>query len=77
MRYAILCYNSEAILGSWTKAETMHWWPSRRSLRRSSPPKGKLGPVVRLMPTTTATTVQKGTEPFIIDGKQDRASEIA
>ena len=28
----------------------------------------RLGPVARLMPTTAATTVRKGTEPLILDG---------
>jgi hypothetical protein len=29
---------------------------------------GRLGPVARLMPTTTATTLRKGEEPIILDG---------
>jgi hypothetical protein len=30
--------------------------------------KGKLGPAVRLMPTTAATTVRMGREPVVLDG---------
>src|SRR3546814_12343450 len=30
--------------------------------------KGRLGPVARLMPTTTATTVRPGHDPLVIDG---------
>jgi hypothetical protein len=30
--------------------------------------KGKLGPVARLMNTTTATTLRAGREPLVIDG---------
>jgi hypothetical protein len=29
---------------------------------------GRLGPVVRLMPTTAATTLRKGKETIVIDG---------
>ena len=29
---------------------------------------GKLGPVVRLMPTTTAMTVRSGDQPLMLDG---------
>jgi hypothetical protein len=29
---------------------------------------GRLGPVARLMPTTTATTLRAGREPLVIDG---------
>jgi hypothetical protein len=29
---------------------------------------GKLGPAVRLMPTTAATTVRMGREPVVLDG---------
>ena len=29
---------------------------------------GRLGPVARLMPTTAATTVRKGSEPLVLDG---------
>src|SRR3546814_2929215 len=30
--------------------------------------KGRLGPVARLMPTTTATTVRPGHDPLVVDG---------
>jgi hypothetical protein len=29
---------------------------------------GRLGPVLRLMPTTTATTLRKGDDPIVLDG---------
>jgi hypothetical protein len=68
MLYAILCYDSEEVVGAWS-AETESAVMGRldavqQKLRRD----GRLGPVARLMPTTTATTVRKGAEPLVLDG---------
>jgi hypothetical protein len=68
MRYAILCYDSEAIVGSWTKAQDDALMAKQAVVERKLAAEGKLGPVVRLMPTTAATTLRKGAEPLIIDG---------
>lgn len=68
MLYAILCYNTEAVVGAWTREQdakvmTEHW-----AIQQKLASVGKLGPVVRLMPTTTATTVRAGDPPMVIDG---------
>jgi hypothetical protein len=68
MRYAILCYDSEAAVGCWTKAEDDALMAKQAVVEQKLAAEGKLGPVVRLMPTTTATTLRKGAEPLIIDG---------
>jgi len=68
MLYAILCYNSEAVTGSWTKEEDDAVLAQRRIVTDKLAAKGKLGPVARLMPTTAATTVRAGREPLVIDG---------
>jgi hypothetical protein len=68
MLYAILCYNSEAVTNSWSKAEDDAVLARRALVTDKIAAKGKLGPVVRLMPTTAATTVRAGREPLVIDG---------
>ena len=68
MLYAILCYDSEDVVGAWTREEddaAMAWLAVvQEKLSRE----GRLGPVARLLPTTAATTVRKGAEPLVIDG---------
>jgi len=68
MLYAILCYNSEAVTGSWTKDEDDAVLAKRHRVTDRLAARGKLGPVARLMPTTAATTVRAGREPVVIDG---------
>jgi hypothetical protein len=68
MLYAILCYNSEAVTGAWSKAEDDAVLARRARVTDKLAAKGRLGPVVRLMPTTAATTVRAGREPLVIDG---------
>lgn len=68
MLYAILCYHSEAEVNSWTKEQDDAVLARRAVVTDRLAAKGKLGPVARLMPTTAATTVRTGREPFVIDG---------
>ena len=68
MLYAILCYNSESVVGSWTKEEDDAVLAKRALVTDKLAAKGKLGSVARLMPTTAATTVRAGREPVVIDG---------
>jgi hypothetical protein len=68
MLYAILCYNSEALVGAWTKQKDDAVMAEHHVVERKLAAQGKLGPVARLMPTTTATTLREGREPLIIDG---------
>ncbi len=68
MLYALLCCHDEAIVNSWTKEEDDAVLAKRALVTDKLAAKGKLGPAVRLMPTTTATTVRMGREPVILDG---------
>jgi hypothetical protein len=68
MLYAILCYDSEAVVGSWTKKEDDALMERLGAVHGKLAAQGKLGPVARLMPTTAATTLRKGREALVIDG---------
>jgi hypothetical protein len=68
MRYAILCYDAETAIASWTKAEDDALMTRLAAVERKLGAEGKLGPNVRLMPTTTATTLRKAAEPLVTDG---------
>ena len=68
MLYAMLCYNDEDVVWSWSKEEDD---AVMARLRRSSErlPAGKMGPSLRLLPTTAATTLRKDQDPpLVIDG---------
>jgi hypothetical protein len=69
MQYAILCYNDEKVVTAWTKEEDDAVLARLAVVHGKLARDGKLGPVVRLLPTTTATTVKKDREPaLVIDG---------
>lgn len=68
MRYAILCYNLESVVGAWSQAQDDAVMARHAVVERNLAAHGKLGPVARLMPTTTATTVRSGRETLVIDG---------
>lgn len=69
MQYAILCYHSEAVVGSWTKEEDEAVMTRLAVVKDKLVKNGKLGPVARLMPTTAATTLRNNREePLVIDG---------
>ena len=69
MLYAILCYNSEDVVGSWTKEEDDAVMAKLAVVQEKLAKQGRLGPVARLLPTTAATTLRKGSEPpLVIDG---------
>jgi hypothetical protein len=68
MLYAILCYDSEAVVGSWSKEQDAAVIAKLDVVSERLAREGRLGPVARLMPTTTATTLRKGKEAVVIDG---------
>jgi hypothetical protein len=71
MLYAILCYNDENSVFSWSKDEEESTMARLHAVEQKLADRGKLGPVARLMPTTAATTLRKGKakdEPLILDG---------
>lgn len=68
MLYAVLCYNLEAVIGSWSQEKDDAVMARHRAAAQKYAAAGKLGPVARLMPTTTAVTVRAGAQPLVIDG---------
>jgi hypothetical protein len=69
MLYAILCYNDEDVVCSWTKEEDDAVMAKLDVVHQKLAKQGKLGPAARLLPTTAATTVRKDREPpLVIDG---------
>jgi hypothetical protein len=68
MLYAIFCYNSEQVVSSWSEEKDKAVMAHHAGVLQKFAAQRKVGPVVRLMPTTTATTVRAGRQPIIIDG---------
>jgi hypothetical protein len=69
MLYAVLCYNSEDVVGSWSKETDDATMSRLKAVEDKYAAAGKLGPVARLLPTTAATTLRTGRgEALVIDG---------
>lgn len=69
MQYTILCYHDEKVVTSWTKAEDDAVLAKLAEVHEDLKAQGRLGPVVRLLPTSTATTLRKDREPpLVVDG---------
>ena len=68
MLYSILCYESEALAAGRTKQEDDAMMGRLRDVLVKFKSEGRLGPVARLMPTTTATHVRSGKDAGVIDG---------
>jgi hypothetical protein len=69
MLYSILCYHCEKAVGAWTPAQDAATMERLAIVQKKLAQQGKLGPVVRLMPTTAATTLRNDrTPPIVVDG---------
>ncbi|OJU28433.1 MAG: hypothetical protein BGN91_06585 [Nitrobacter sp. 62-13] len=68
MLYAILCYNNEDVVGSWSKEHDAAVMRKLAVVQDRLRKQGRLGPVARLLPTTAATTLRKENPPLIVDG---------
>ena len=69
MLYAILCYNDEDVVWSWSKQEDAAVMQRLGAVSARLTEAGKMGPSLRLLPTTSATTLRKTHEPpLVIDG---------
>lgn len=69
MLYALLCYNDEDVVWSWTKEQDDAVMAKINVVREKLIRENKLGPSLRLLPTTAATTMRKsGVDPLVIDG---------
>jgi len=76
MLYALLCYDSEDVVGSWTKEQDAAAIAKLDIVQEKLAKQGRLGPVARLLPTTSATTVRKGRETLVIDGPFAETKEL-
>jgi hypothetical protein len=69
MLYAIFCYNDEDVVFSWSKEQDDAVMAKLGVAHQKLARNGKLGPAVRLMPTSAATTIRKSQDPpLVIDG---------
>jgi hypothetical protein len=68
MLYALICYNSEAVVNAWGKEKDDAVMAQHVGTMRKIAAKGKLGPVARLMSTSTATTLRPGRQTMVLDG---------
>ncbi len=78
MKYALLCYNSEEIVGSWSKQEDDAVMAKLTAVNDRLIRQNKMGPVARLMPTRAARTLRKEGKgrrleagdrpPMVVDG---------
>ncbi len=68
MLYAILCYDREDVVGSWTQEQDDAAIAKLMVVQEELARQGRLGPVARLAPTTTATTLRKGKDTMVVDG---------
>ena len=68
-QFAILCYHAESVVCAWSKEEDDAVMTKLLVVQDKLVKAGKLGPVARLMPTTTATTLRKDRTPaLVVDG---------
>ncbi len=74
MLYAILCYNDEAAVFSWTKEEDDAVMGRLNVVHEKWERAGKLKPSLRLLPTSAATTLRKK-DNEILDGPYAETKE--
>jgi hypothetical protein len=68
MLYSVLIYGTDAEVAALTREQEQEMLAQHAVVQKKLAAQRQLGPVVRLMPTTTATTLRKGAEPVILDG---------
>ena len=66
MLYTLLCYNKEDVVWSWSKEEDSAVIARLSVVHEKLVQEGKLGPSLRLLPTTAATTLRG--PGLVIDG---------
>lgn len=66
MLYAVICYNNEDVVWSWTKEEDAAVMDRLDVVHQKLIKEGRMGPALRLLPTTSATTLRG--QDMVIDG---------
>jgi hypothetical protein len=74
MLYAFLCYNNENAVMSWSKAEDDAVMAKLDVTHQKLHREGRMGPSLRLMPTTAAATLVKEKD-LVIDGPYAETKE--
>lgn len=74
MMYAVLCYNDEAAVFSWTKEEDAAVMARLDVVHQKWEAAGKLKPSLRLLPTSAATTLRKK-DDVVLDGPYAETKE--
>lgn len=68
MLYSVLIYGFESEVTSLSRDQEKAMLAQHDVVQKKLSGERKLGPVVRLMPTTAAVTVRKGNESVVVDG---------
>ncbi|WP_292896610.1 YciI family protein [Nitratireductor sp.] len=69
MLYAILCYHNEDVVMSWSREEDDAVLAKRRRVQKELVETDRMGPAIRLMPTSAATTIRaSGSDQLVLDG---------
>jgi hypothetical protein len=74
MRFAMFCYNQDSI--RWSKEMDDAVMEKHNATGDRLVAAGKLGPSLRLMPTSTAVTVRNGADPLVLDGPFAETKEV-
>lgn len=74
MLYAFLCYNNEASVMAWTQAEDDAVMAKLDVVHQKLSSESRMGPSMRLMPTSAATTLVKEKD-LILDGPYAETKE--
>ena len=76
MLYAILCYNDEDAVFSWSQEQDDAVMTKLGVVHDRLVKEGRMGPSARLLPTTAATTLRKDSDPpLVIDGPYAETKE--
>ncbi len=76
MLYALLCYNDEKAVFSWSKEQDDEVMAKLDVVHRRLQRAGKFGPSARLMPSSAAMTLHKASEPPVVtDGPYAETKE--
>lgn len=68
MQFALLCYNSEAAVSYLSHPEEEEMMSRVRAAEDRIRTRARIGPSLRLRPTTAARFVKAGDEPIVVDG---------
>ena len=75
MRFALLCYNSEAMIGRLSKSAEEAMMARLRLAEGRIRERARILSSLCFMPTTTATYVKAGERPLVLDGPYNQTKE--